>query len=237
MITFVRMVFGLMGIILFSLPSSAYAEPPATFQKAKKIARIIFSAHPKTLYCGCHFDALMRVNLASCHMQSAASLARAHLVEWEHMMPAENFGRHFLCWREAVCHSHKKSYKGRKCCKKIDPLYRRAEAELYNLWPAVGLVNQARSNYRFAELQTDQTYYGCQFKVDNQVRKVEPSNHAKGIVARANLFMADKYHIRLSKAQRALFLKWSICYPPDSWEKKWAATVAKLEGYNNPYIG
>ena len=58
------------------------------------------------------------------------------------VISAESFGRQFKCWREKLCISSKtgEPYLGRKCCRKISPEFR--EAEIYNLWPAVDLVNQ-----------------------------------------------------------------------------------------------
>ena len=208
-----------------------------SFVEAKKFAKVMFGSNRETLYCACKYNQFNEVDLASCNMQSAAPIKRAHRVEWEHMMPAENFGRQFVCWREPVCSHHGKPFKGRKCCEKSDPKFRQVEAELYNLWPAVGLVNQARSNYRYAVLDTISDFYGCDFKVDRYLRKVEPADRAKGIVARANLFMADKYNIELSASQRQLFIAWSKQFPPSTREKNWAAHVAEIEGYPNPYIG
>lgn len=50
---------------------------------------------------------------------------RAKRVEWEHVMPAHNFGKHLPCWKNG----------GRKACKK-DPLFIRMEADIMNLVPA-----------------------------------------------------------------------------------------------------
>lgn len=131
---FVRLVF-----LLAIIPGLSQAEPPKTFSHAKKIARQLFSTHRETLYCQCRFTANLDIDLKSCHMQSAYPIKRARRVEFEHMMPAENFGNHFPCWREPLCtKKNGKQYKGRACCERIDPEFRRAEAELYNLWPAVG---------------------------------------------------------------------------------------------------
>lgn len=214
---------------------STYASP-TTFKDAKKVAENLFSQHRETLYCGCKYNENKEVDLVSCNMQAASNIKRAQRIEWEHMMPAENFGRQFECWREAICHKKEKSFKGRKCCEQVDALFNQAEAELYNLWPAVGLVNQARSNYRFAQLDNKTTFYGCNISIDKDTRNVEPSDSAKGIVARANLFMSDKYHIRLSPAQRKLFNAWNKQFPPSDWEKQWAKKVFEIEGYINPYI-
>ena len=98
------------------------------------------------------------------------------------------------------------------------------------------MVNQARSNYRYNIVQPTTIFYGCAISIDKQARKVEPADSVKGIVARANLFMADHYAIRLSDQQRQLFTAWNKLFPPSAWEKEWSAHVAQIEGYSNPYI-
>ena len=216
-------------------PLSINAQPPKNFSMAKKEVRKLFSNDRRTLYCNCKFDKYNRIDLKSCHMQQASSKKRAHRVEAEHIMPASTFGRHFACWREKLCTKKKgKKYKGRKCCEKIDSKFKRTEAELYNLWPANGLTNGARSNYKFSSISGNQKFYGCNFKIQN--RSVEPSDQSKGIVARANLFMSDKYNINLSKAQRNLFNAWNKKFKPTIREINWSEKVARIEGYYNPYI-
>ena len=228
-----------MSVALLCISSfNALAKAPDDYRHAKKIANQLFKNHRQTLYCQCPYDSKKRINLKACHMEKASHIKRAQRMEWEHMMPAENFGRQFKCWREKLCVSSKngKRYRGRKCCQKISPEFRKAEAELYNLWPAVGLVNQARSNYRYSPLPSKTGFYGCSMEIDKKARKASPPSHARGIVARANLFMADKYKIRLSKSQRKLFDAWNKTYPPSKFEKRWAADVAKITGYKNKYI-
>lgn len=223
-------------ILLFLAALPSFAEPPHNFQQAKREASVIFDAHRQTLYCGCSYNQQHQVDLASCNMETAKNNKRAARIEWEHMMPAENFGKQFKCWREAICSKNGKPYKGRKCCEKIDGNFKQAEAELYNLWPAEGVVNEARSNYRYAELAGNADFFGCSFKIDRKLRQVEPDDRIKGIVARANLFMSDKYNIKLAPAQRQLFEVWDQRFPPDAWEKQWASQVSVIEGYENPYI-
>jgi deoxyribonuclease I len=216
---------------------SALADPPHTFRQAKQQANQIFSTHQKTLYCGCRYNKDHRIDLASCNMESAQTITRAKQVEWEHMMPAENFGRELKCWQKKICVKKGKRYKGRKCCAKINPWFKQAEAELYNLWPSEGLINQARSNFTYAKNNKKAAnYYGCHFNIDKNLRQVEPDNKIKGIVARANLFMSDKYDIELSPEQRQLFLEWNKKFPPGAWEKHWAKDVENIEGYKNYYI-
>ena len=215
---------------------SCLASPPHTVQQAKYQADQIFTLHQKTLYCGCRYNKHHRIDLSSCNMESARPITRANRVEWEHMMPAENFGKQFKCWQKKLCVKKGKHYKGRRCCSKIDPLFKKEEAELYNLWPAEGLINQARSNLPYAKNKKSMSYYGCHFNIDKKLHQVEPDDKVKGIVARANLFMADKYNIELSPAQHQLLLAWNKQFSPGAWEKHWASEVADIEGYKNHYI-
>ncbi|HAU0297831.1 TPA: endonuclease [Legionella pneumophila] len=223
-------------LLLLGCISLSYAQSPGSFSQSKKIAAQLFQKHPQTIYCQCSYED-KEVNLSSCGMQAADSIKRAHRIEWEHIMAAEHFGQQFACWRELLCEDkHGKPYKGRRCCEKIDEQFRHVEAELYNLWPEVGVVNQARSNYRFSVLPEQPDYLGCTMKIDKKLRRAEPPDSAKGVVARAYLFMAEHYGLSLSSSQRQLFLVWNKTFSPSSWEKQWALHVAAIEGYENPYI-
>ena len=231
--------------ILLIITVQSFSLPPKNFSTAKREARKIFSDNRETLYCGCKYDKYNRIDLKSCSMQKKAKSKRARRVEWEHMMAASHFSQHFKCWREKMCTKRNgKKYRGRKCCEKIDKRFRQVEAELFNLWPSVGSVNQYRSNYRYAEFYPESfapKYYfqGCPIvkkKITNKVTRIEPKNEAKGIVARANLFMSKKYSIKLSKGQRRLFESWNKRFPPSQREKSWANKVKQVEGYSNPYI-
>lgn len=206
----------------------------SSFPEAKKIAVKLFKNNRVTLYCQCKYDQHKKIDLKSCHMQSANHIKRAQHMEWEHMMPAEHFGKHLKCWQEDSCKI--KNKKGRQCCSKIDNKFKEMEGELYNLWPTVGLVNQARSNYRYSPIEKNTDFYGCPFKIDAELKKVEPADYAKGIVARANLFMSKRYHINLSPSQQKIFKAWNKQFPPSAWEKEWASHVAKIQGYENQFI-
>ena len=230
--------FKFMCILLILPFSISVADAPNNFAAAKKIALALFGENHVTLYCGCEFDSNKKVDLTSCNMHTATPIERANRIEWEHMMPAASFGRYHRCWTENLCVNEAtgKEYKGRKCCDKIDADFKRVEAELYNLWPAVGLINQARSNFKFSVIPNKRGYYGCAFDVDKEARTAEPPARAKGIVARANLFMADKYSVEISEEERALLNLWNKKYPPGVWELQWAENVASIVGYTNPYI-
>lgn len=223
-------------LLLLCCITLSYAQSPSSFSQAKKIASQLFQQNPQTIYCQCSYED-KEVDLISCRMQAAEAIKRAHRIEWEHIMAAEHFGQQFECWRIPLCEDSRGGmYKGRKCCEKIDERFRHVEAELYNLWPESGVVNQARSNYRFTILPNQSDFLGCAMKIDKASHRAEPPDTAKGIVARAYLFMAEHYGLSLSSSQKKLFIAWNKSFKPSSWEKQWASQVAMIEGYENAYI-
>ncbi len=40
---------------------------------------------------------------------------------------------------------------GRRCCQKISPKFRLVEAELFNLCPETGAINESHNSYEFVE--------------------------------------------------------------------------------------
>ncbi|ECW8954953.1 deoxyribonuclease [Campylobacter lari] len=137
---------------------------------------------------------------------------RAKRIEWEHIMPAQNFGKHLPCWREG----------GRKACQK-DSLFVKMEADKQNLVPAIGEVNGDRSNFRYAEapLNLEYTQYGnCKVYTDFKAKRFYPANYSKGWIARSYLYMSKTYNIRLSDQERKLMESWDKQYPMSEKEKR-----------------
>ncbi|MCW0239486.1 endonuclease [Campylobacter lari] len=136
---------------------------------------------------------------------------RAKRIEWEHIMPAQNFGKHLPCWREG----------GRKACQN-DPLFTKMEADKQNLVPAIGEVNGDRSNFRYAEapLNLEYTQYGnCKVYTDFKAKRFYPANYSKGWIARSYLYMSKTYNIRLSDQERKLMESWDKQYPMSEKER------------------
>ncbi|MBQ9537553.1 MAG: endonuclease [Desulfovibrionaceae bacterium] len=139
----------------------------------------------------------------------------------EHAVPTENFGRAFVEWREGhpqCIDRHGKPFKGRNCAQKVNLEYRRMQADMYNLFPAIGAVNAERSNFNYAELPDQPNAFGsCPMKIAD--RKAEPPQWAKGELARAALYLDWAYAplYRLSKQQKQLFLAWHKQYKVSEW--------------------
>jgi deoxyribonuclease-1 len=229
---------------LFLLPLSSPAagnEKIASFREAKRLAAGIHREHPYTIYCGCRY-AGKKIDLASCGYRPRKDTKRARRLEWEHVVPAENFGRAFVEWREgsARCVRKGRRYKGRKCAE-TNPEFNHMEGDLYNLWPEVGELNGLRNNYSMealggAEKNPGSSFGGCRAVVAG--RKFEPMDLAKGIVARVYLYMDQAYPGKgiVSGKNRKLFEAWDKTFPPDAWECKRAGLIRKIQGNGNPVL-
>ena len=211
-----------------------------SFTKAKRLLeREVYFDHRVTLYCGASFDARKNVTLPD-GFTTPKHAKRAQRVEWEHVVPAENFGRAFVEWREGadVCVDNKgKAFKGRKCAEKANAAFRYMQADLYNLYPAIGAVNAMRSNYRYSMLPGSPATFGtCSMKIDG--RRAEPPEAARGTIARTVLYMADAYQgvYRLSNQDRRLMEAWDRRDPVDAWECTRARRIDAIQGNPNERV-
>lgn len=159
------------------------------------------------------------------YTKSGKKNIRARRIEWEHIIPAENFGRQFTCWREgdeACVKTSGKHYKGRKCCSKVNDKFKRMEADLHNLVPAIGELNADRSNFRYSMIENENRLYGnnIDFEVDFKRRVVEPKEDIRGDIARVYFYFEKEYNLKISKKDKKIFEVWNSSDPVDEWEKK-----------------
>jgi len=191
-----------------------------------------------TIYCGAIFDTEKKVTFPD-GFETTKHKKRAQKIEWEHVVPAENFGRNFSEWREGdeSCVTKKgKEFKGRRCAEKVNQEYRFMQSDMYNLYPAIGAVNAMRSNYNFVMLGDEESSFGsCAMKISN--RKAEPPTNARGVIARSYLYMQHTYpKYAMSKQQQQLMDAWDKQFPVTQWECKRAERIASLQGNDNPIL-
>ncbi len=208
-----------------------------SFRKAKDLLADIHSFNGKTLYCGCNFSGTT-VDLASCGYKPRAGTARSKKMEWEHVVPAESFGKAFPEWRNGApqCISGGKPYKGRRCAG-TNPDFVQMEADLFNLWPEIGELNAMRSNFTMAAIGGPGGEFGrCDVRIKS--RKFEPSDAAKGIVARIYLYMEYAYPGRgiVAGKNQQLFEAWDRLYPVTDWECDLANQIAQVQGNRNAVL-
>lgn len=212
-----------------------------SFNKAKKtLEQFVVPGHRVTLYCQAPFDENKNIRLPS-GFQTASHHKRASRVEWEHVVPAENFGRFFPEWREGSprCVDNRgKSFKGRKCAEKENVIFRYMQSDLYNLYPAIGAVNAERGNKNFELLPKSfpNSFGTCSMKISGN--KAEPPQSARGPIARTYKYMAYAYpnYFRMSSSQSRLMDAWDKAYPVQEWECDRAEQIKKLQGNENPFV-
>lgn len=236
-----------LGIFLFaavlSLPlAQTYAQGNTrieSFSQAKKLLeQKVYFDHRETFYCRAVFNKKKEVTLPE-GFTTEKHAKRAARIEWEHVVPAENFGRAFVEWREGApecVRSNGKPFKGRSCAEKVSREFRFMQADLYNLYPAIGAVNAARANYRYAMLPGEASSFGsCPMKIAD--RAVEPPEYTRGAIARTMFYMQDAYpQYKMSNAQQKLMQVWDRQYPVDQWECLRAERIEKIQGNENVFV-
>ncbi len=230
----------------FADSDTVTANTPENFRMAKKILFQIHEEKQVTFYCGCRYRTeLVRgkkkhlIDPDSCGYRSRKVNERADRVEWEHVVPAHNLGAHLPCWKEGhpVC-----SKPGRKCCEKTDPYFRKASADMHNLQPVIGELNNDRSNYRYdawvSEADTSGfTQYGsCRFITDFNGDRVQPPSEIRGNIARTYFYMMQVYSVKIDDDYYRLLVRWNREDPPDEWEIRRNERISEYQGVGNPYI-
>ena len=212
----------------------------ASFGKAKKHLAEIHADHRSTLYCGCSFDDAGVVDRASCGYVPVSEGVRSRRVEWEHVVPAQAFGQAFPAWRDGhpECVDRRgKAFRGRPCARKVSEAFRYMEADMYNLQPAVGEVNERRGTATPAMIPGEDRPFGtCDFEVADG--KMEPRPSVRGDIARTYLYMDQAYPGRgvVSRKNRPLFEAWAAQDPVDRWECERARRIARVQGNVNHVV-
>jgi len=229
----------LISILLLSSQAFSQNTQITSFSKSKKLLLKLYKDNPVTLYCGCSYKD-KKPNLSSCGYIPKKNNKRANRIEWEHVVPAHAFGQSFSEWRSghSKCVTKKgKKFKGRKCAGKMNKEYKRMQADMYNLYPAIGEVNGRRSNYSMAIIKGEKREFGkCDVEIES--RKVEPKESIRGEIARTYLYMDSVYPGRgiISKKNRKLFESWNKSDPVDEWECERAKRIEKIQGNRNEVV-
>lgn len=230
--TAVVLLFWSIFVFFLAMPQAHAA--PSDFDEAKKQSRtlVYFDRNDDgDLYCECNWrwvgKSAGRIIPDSCGVSTRAQPVRSARIEWEHIVPAHAFGHQRQCWRTG----------GRRNCESTDPVFKAMEADLHNLTPVVGELNADRSNYRFGMIEGEPRAYGrCDFEVDFKRRVAEPPEQARGMIARAYLYMHEKYQLSMSKSQQQLMTAWNRQYPPTAWELERDSRIARIMGTHNPFV-
>lgn len=216
----------------------------------------IYYDHKRTLYCKAEFNNRKKIKLPEGFRIPDLKKAdfkvfkisqeeleqRSARMEWEHIVPAENFGRTFPEWSKGHknCTSNKgKKYKGRSCAEQESEAFRYMYTDMYNLYPSVGLVNYLRGNFNFTQFSKQDNvkniFGSCEMKISRN--KAEPPDNVKGLIARTYFYMEQTYpRYKIGEPMRAILKTWNKIYPVTRWECKRAYRIEKIQGNANKIV-
>lgn len=201
---------------------------------------------------------LLLISLVACIPQSASPIEdykQARHLFWQNVYPTQ--GSTLYC-QEAFRTADKRGINvehvfpmswvtngldcgTRKQCRSRSSQFNMIEADLHNLYPARSDVNHERSSFRFDEVRGERRDFGnaCDFEVDYKARSAEPTPSARGEVARAMFYMADRYKgqgLVLFAKQAKLLHAWHQADPPSAHEKQRNDIIESLQGNRNRFI-
>lgn len=213
-----------------------------SFSKAKKyLEREVYNDEllsRNTLYCGCTYSEKKIVDNSSCWFEhNKKYIKRSKKIEWEHVVPAQAFGKSFEAWtlgdRDCV-NSKWKKFKGRKCASKVEKEYQFMEYDMYNLFPAIGSINALRSNYAFEIIEwEDREFWECDMEIGN--KRAEPTESIRGDIARIYFYMEISYPWRLviSDVRMKILEAWSLQDPVSEEECERYKAIKKIHKNEN----
>lgn len=229
--------------LCFSYDNITVPHNNTSFSKSKKLMEQVYYENMFSFYCNCQYSYQITdksikavVDNKSCGYMPRKNQKRGKYIEWEHVVPAWAFGNTRKCWREEICtDKYGNKYKGRKCCTKIDKVFKAMEADMYNLYPAVGELNADRKNYKYGIIPGEERKYGaCDFEVADKL--VEPKEDIRGDIARTYFYMEKTYNVPISDKQRKLFEVWDKQDKIDEWEIIRAKRIEKIQGNRNTFV-
>lgn len=229
--------------LCFSYDNITVPHNNTSFSKSKKLMEQVYYDNMFSFYCNCQYSYQITdksikavVDNKSCGYMPRKNQKRGKYIEWEHVVPAWAFGNTRKCWREEICtDKYGNKYKGRKCCTKIDKVFKAIEADMYNLYPAVGELNADRKNYKYGIIPGEERKYGaCDFEVADKL--VEPKEDIRGDIARTYFYMEKTYNVPISDKQRKLFEVWDKQDKIDEWEIIRAKRIEKIQGNRNTFV-
>jgi len=224
----------------------------------KKLLTKVYNDLPRqTIYCQSNFNEYKEITQHNGYSYTGEGNPDLNnKIEWEHIVPAEFFGKKFEAWRlgDSQCvKTPSKKLSNRACAIKSSKKFQRIYTDLYNIYPAIAMVNRKRKNYKFitgdatvsniSKLSSifsnkieNRQFGNCEFIIKNN--KVIPSNKSKGIIARTYLYMSNTYknECRLYTKEKQLFLKWSREYPVTEDECVRARIIQAIQGNENKIV-
>jgi deoxyribonuclease-1 len=198
-----------LGLLLAAADAAAGGQTAlADYEQARRVFwSRLYADGGETLYCGRSFTG-----------------PGTQGVNVEHVLP--------MSWvtRALDCGS-------REQCRIESERFRRIEADLHNLWPALTHVNDARGALAFGEVAGEAwRFRGCDFEVDERRRVAEPRPAARGEIARSMFYMSREYGLPIYARQGRELQAWNRADPPSDEERRRNDLIQAIQGTRNRFI-
>jgi deoxyribonuclease-1 len=123
------------------------------------------------------------------------------------------------------------------------PAYGVAEADLHNLWPAIGAINSSRGDKPYGEIPGNEPTLPpsvadlyCDYERTTGTNDVvEPRDAVKGEIARSLFYMHVEYGLDL-KGMLPMLKRWNTGDLPDNRERARNNKIERLEEVRNKFI-
>lgn len=123
-------------------------------------------------------------------------------------------------------------------CRRNSRRFNQIESDMHNMYPARKDLNRARASYPYREIRGEKRVErGCDLEIDHRSRVVEPRPASRGNIARAMLYMEDRYGLKIYERQRRQLLQWHRADPVDEHERWRNRRIAEVQGEPNHWIG
>lgn len=163
-----------------------------------------------TLYCGYRFEHDRKIK-------------GAKSVTIEHIYPTSEMIKQLHCGSRM------------QCLDSGNKLYARMEADMHNMYPVWSDLVTYRNGSRFGNIDGEHwRFEDCDIEWQGGV--LEPRPVARGNIARAMMYMHERYGLKLEPEMLKLMVQWSSEDPPSNQEVERNRQIEAMQGNRNPFI-
>jgi deoxyribonuclease-1 len=125
----------------------------------------------------------------------------------------------------------------RNQCRRHSAAFNQIEADMHNMYPARRDLNHERGSLSFGMIHGEEREFRhYDFEVDFQRRVIEPTLESRGNIARAMIYMADAYGLRIFNKQFEVLKNWNELDPPSEREVLRNDLIESVQGNRNHFI-
>ncbi len=157
-----------------------------------------------TFYCSCpysinyvHGKKATNIDADSCGFESISGTSIT--LQREHIVPVSIFAKDMECWTTPICtDKNGKSYRGRSCCLKTNPLFKKMYYDENNIRLVIGEINRARSNYEYGDVvNIDARFGACDVYIDRANKTAQMPKHLHDEITSIEQYMIENYGLDL----------------------------------------